>query len=371
MGRKSNSKTLKPEIRKIRLRELKVFTESELFRQLSHIPITPSRAKSYLENPHGKPDDAVLLLAFSESELIGFRSLFAGEIQTEEGKIRFGWCSGNWVHDAFRRKGISKMLLEEAYADWSGKLMFTNYAPESEKLYLKTGWFSPVHQFNGVRAYLFPRTVKLLALARKNKFYHALFSLVDLCIAGFSGLRVKFLRHLKDTDIQFEIAGNPDKETFSFAEEFRNNFAFQQGEKTLKWIFNHPWISEENREVADKYPFSSCSGAFRYQTIKIRQRNDWRGVFIFSVRDGHLKTLFFWNINGLEKEVATFLKWYCVNQKTEMLTIYHSGVAQFLLKQPFPFLRVKKYGQKIYSTFPVQGTGKLKFQDGDGDVVFT
>lgn len=371
MGGKSNRKTLKPEIRKIRLGELKVFTESEFFRQLTHIPITPSRAESYLENPHGKPGDVVLLLAFAHLKLVGFRSLFAGEVQTEKGKIRFGWCSGNWVHPEFRRKGISKMLLEEAYADWDGKLMFTNYAPDSEKLYLKTGWFSPVHQFNGARAYLFPKTVKLLAVSRKNKFFHALFSWADLCIAGFSSLKVKFLRHLEETDIRFEITGNPETETFGFAEEFRNNFAFQLGEKTLNWIFKYPWISEKNREMADKYPFSSFSNAFGYQTIKIWQRNEWRGAFIVSVREGHLKTLFFWNVNGLEKEIATFLKWYCVNQKSEMLTVYHPGVAKFLLKHRFPFLRVKKYGQKIYSTFPIPGSENLRFQDGDGDVVFT
>lgn len=371
MGGKSNSETLNPEIRKVRLGELKAFTESEFFRELSHIPITPSRAKSYLENPHGKPDDVVLLLAFAHLKLVGFRSLFAGEVQTEKGKIRFGWCSGNWVHPEFRRKGISIMLLEEAYAEWNGKLMFTNYAPDSEKLYLKTGWFSPVHQFNGARAYLFPKTVKLLAVARKNRLYRALFSWVDWGIAGFSGLRVKFLRHFKDADIQFEITGSPDKETLSFAEELRKNFVFGQGEKTLTWIFNYPWISEKNREVADKYPFSSCSNAFSYQTVKIWQRNQWRGVFIFSVREGHLKTLFFWNTDGLEKEIATFLKRYCINQKTEMLTVYHPGVAKFLLKHRFPFLRVKKYGQKIYSTFSVPDSGKLQFQDGDGDVVFT
>ena len=39
-----------------------------------------------------------------------------------------------------------------------------------------------------------------------------------------------------------------------------------------------------------------------------------------------------------------------------------------LFKQKFPFLRGKKIGQKIYSTFAVHG--EYKFQDGDGDVFF-
>ncbi|WP_372949293.1 GNAT family N-acetyltransferase [Mariniphaga sp.] len=371
MDGKSNCETLNPEIRKIRLDELGAFIQSDEFRQFSHIPISYSRAKSYLENPKGNPGDVVLILALLNNKLVAFRSLFADEIQTEKEKIRFGWCSGNWVHPDFRRKGISKLLLEAAYSAWNGKLMFTNYAPESEKLYLKTGWFRPIHQFEGVRAYLFPKTGKLLAGARRNRFSKWIFSLVDFCIASYSNLRINFFRQSKNAEIQFEIAGKPDEETLNFAEKFRENFVFGQGEKALKWIFDYPWISDENREVAKKYPFSSCSNAFRYHAVKIWQQNEWRGVFIFSVRDGQLKTLFFWNVNGLEKELAQFLKWYSVKHKLEMLTVYHPGVSKLLLKYRFPFLHVRKYGQKIYSSFDIPEFDKIHFQDGEGDVVFT
>jgi hypothetical protein len=81
MGGEGNSETLMAEIRKVRLSELESFIQSESFGQLANIPITPARAKSYIKNPHGLPDDVVLIMAFTDGQLVAFRSLFAGTVQ--------------------------------------------------------------------------------------------------------------------------------------------------------------------------------------------------------------------------------------------------------------------------------------------------
>ncbi|HDR51644.1 MAG TPA: GNAT family N-acetyltransferase [Mariniphaga anaerophila] len=371
MGGESNSETLNPEIRKIRLSELENFVQSNEYKRFPTVPITPARAKSYLNNPHGKKEDVVLILAFFYGELVAFRSLFAGVIQAEKVKIRFGWCSGNWVHPDFRRKGISKKLLEEAFSAWNGKLMFTNYAPESEKLYLKTGWFTPIHQFDGARAYLFPKTVKLLAGAQRNRFSKWFFSRVDSCIACYSNMNILFFSYFKNPDIRFETIPVPDEETYRFLEVQGENSLFGRNAEELKWIFQYPWISEINRESAGKYPFSSCSTSFTYTTVKVWHKNKLTGVFIFSVREGHLKTLFFSYPPEMNNEIMRFIKQHCVKQKIEMITIYNSAIANHLFARKFPFLHVKKYGQKIYSTFGLDEVEKLHFQDGDGDVFFT
>jgi GNAT superfamily N-acetyltransferase len=371
MGGEINSKTLKPRIRKIRLAELENFVQSDNYKSFSTVPVSPSRTVSYLNNPHGKPEDVVLILALANKELIAFRSFFAGMAHTQNETIRFGWCSGNWVHPDFRREGISKKLLEEAWSAWNGKLMFTNYAPESEKLYLKTGWFEQVHQFEGVRAYLFPKTVKLLTIARRNRFSKWIFSLVDSCIAGYSNLNVLFFSYLKNPDIRFETLPVPDEESYRFLEKQRENSLFGRDVQELKWIFQHPWISEINREVSNKYPFSSCSPSFSYTTVKVWQKDELTAVFIFSVRDAHLKTLFFRHPPEMNDEIARFIKKFGVKQKIEMVTIYNSAIAGHFFARKFPFLHVRKYGQKIYSSFKLGEVEKLSFQDGDGDVFFT
>ena len=359
------------EIKKIRLSELEVFVGSDAFHQLPVVPITPNRAKSYVRNPRATPNDVVLYLAFVEDQLVAFRSLFADVVFTGKEKIRFGWCSGTWVHPSFRRKGFSKQLLQEAYNDWDGKLMLTNYTPASEQLLVDTGLFHSIHRFKGVRAYLFPKTRKLLPRANRNVFTKLFFSVFDFGIALVSKSRIAFYKGKITPTFRFETLNFPDEACYRFIKEKNSNFLFQRGENELKWIFENPWISASDASFKEQYPFSSFSDSFIYRTVKVYQGNTFSGFFIFSVREGHLKTLYFQLPAGTEREVAAYLKKYCKTHNIEMATIYNTGVAKEFFKQKFPFLRVKNFGQHIYSSFEISQSETFKVQDGDGDVFFT
>ncbi len=359
------------EIKKIRLNELEHFVQSEMFQHFTIIPINELRVNSYIKNPHSHPSDTVLYLGFVQNQLVAFRSLFAGVIQTEKEKHRFAWCSGNWVHTDFRRKGFSEKLLNEAYVDWKGKLMFTNYAPNSEKLYLKSNYFQVIHQFEGFRGYMFPKTRKLIPASNKNNITKAIFSMIDFVIWLITSLRLWFFSAKQNPEIRFETIQFPDDVCYSFIQTHSKEYLFIRGEAELKWIFQFPWITTNKKFNSEKYPFSSYSKQFFYTTVKVFLKNKFVGFFIFSVRDGHLKTLHFNLPPEVEKEITGFLKLFCVKQKIEVITVYKNGVANQLFTQKFPFLHAKKYGQKIYSSFDIKGIENTFFQDGDGDVIFT
>jgi GNAT superfamily N-acetyltransferase len=371
MDGKGNSETLKADIRKIRLSELESFVQSKTFMQLPYVPITPARARSYLENPHGLPDDIVVIMAYMDGQMIAFRSLYAGVVQPEKERVRFGWCSGSWVHPDFRRKGISLRLLKEAYHDWNGRLMFTNYAPESENLYLKTGWFHEIHKYEGARGYLFVGKERLKLLTRKKKVPAFLFAMGSLFTDLIAGMRVLAYHQKIKSILQFEELNFPDSKCFEFLQNDPGNYLFLREEKDWNWIFRFPWITDSNSEIKRKYPFSSVSGNFYYRTIKVQQDGMLTGLFIFSVREGHLKTLCFHLKPGIEKDVAGFIRKFAAREKLEMVTVYHSEIAHYLLQDKSPFLYVKPYGQKIYSTFPPEKTNRYLYRDGEGDYVLT
>ncbi len=357
------------EIKKIRIKELEEFINSKLFAELEFIPISVERAVSYLKNPNAQHDDVALYLGFINKRLVAFRSLFADVARNGNTSIRFGWCSGSWVHPAYRRRGFSIQLLKEAYSDWGQKLMLTNYAPNAEKLILKTGLFQPVHKYNGVRAYLYPKTRKLIHLSNKNLINHFVFSAIDFIIIVISFIRTLFFKGVKHAGIEFQTFTFPDNECYQHLNTNKNSF--NRNQQNLKWIFSYPWISGEKSEYEKRYPFSSCSKSFYYKTVKVFEENRFIGFFIFSVREGHLKTLYFQIPDGFEDEIIYFLKKYCRNHKIEMATIYKSSLTAKLFNRKFPFLYIKNYGQKIYSTFEIAGAENLVFQDGDGDVIFT
>ena len=362
---------MKLEIKKIRLNELDSFVQSETYNRFLNVPITPERAKSFIHNPHAKPDDVVLFLGFVEGKLVAFRSLFAGIVTTKNEQIRFGWCSGNRVHPDFRRNGFSEQLLKEAHSDWNGKLMFTNYAPSSENLYLKTGWFQSIYEFAGVRGYLFPKTRKLLPAANKNMGLKLLFSVIDFFIAVVSTIRLWFFDSENNPDYRLETIQFPDEQCFESIQKNNSTFVFNRNANELKWIFQYPWISKIESTISKKYPFSSYSSSFIYQTVKIFNKNNFAGFFIFSVKEGHLKTLYFNVPSGIENKVANYLKQFCIKHKIELVTVYKTEIALQFFAQKFPFLHTKKYGQKIYSSFEINVEKKYQFQDGDGDVIFT
>jgi GNAT superfamily N-acetyltransferase len=371
MGGEGNSETLMAEIRKVRLSELGSFIESESFGQLANIPVTPARAKSYIKNPHGLPDDVVLLMAFTDGQLVAFRSLFAGTVQKGRERIRFGWCSGNWVHPQYRKKGLSKRLLTEAYADWNGRLMFTNYAPESENLYLKTGWFHEIHRYEGMRGYLFLKKERLMNLIKNKSIPSSLVSLLSHCIYLVARYRVYMSGRKGDMKLQFEESEYPDITCFRFLHDNPRNFLFVRNEEDWNWIFGYPWITGSSIELKNRYPFSSVSENFYYRTIKVQQNGVLAGFFIIMVREGHLKTLFFLLKPDVEKDVAGYIRMFAAREKLEMATVYHPEVARYFLTDNWPFIYVKKFGQKIYSTFDTGISVSHEIRDSEGDYIFT
>ncbi|WP_321370720.1 GNAT family N-acetyltransferase [uncultured Draconibacterium sp.] len=358
------------QVKKIRLNELENFVNSKAFQNYEVVPISPIRARSYLANPHALNNDIVLYLGFKNERLVAFRSIFADTLNSDDQQIRFGWCSGNWVHEQYRRLGYSEQLLREAYEDWDKKLLFTNYAPNSEKLYVKTGLFQPIHQFEGVRAYLHAKTARLFQ-TQKNTVTALLSNIIDFFISLLVHLIGFFYNPKPGSAISFSDTTKPDEACYEFLKSNPVNSVFNRDETELKWIFDHPWMSQQNNGVSSRYPFSSFSKNFYYKTVKVKRDKKMLGFFIFSVREGHLKTLYFNLTEDCTKEIAVFLKKYCLSNKIEYLTIYKKELAGQLLSRKFPFLHAKRYGQKIYSTFQVSNKKQHTFQDGDGDVFFT
>lgn len=362
---------MKLDIKKIKLGELESFVRSKAFMNFETVPITTLRVDSYINNPAALQNDIVLYLGFTNDKLVAFRTIFAGQVNSESEPVRFGWCSGNWVHPEYRRKGFSEKLLNEVFHDWDNRLMFTNYAPNSEQLYLKTGRFQVIHQFQGFRGYMFPKTRKLLPNAIKNAFSRAFYNFLDIVISIISLARTMFYIYKINPDIKFESIKYPDETCLKFMEQNQSALYFLRRKTELNWIFQYPWMTNNEEDLDAKYPFSSFSEDFRYQTVKIYNKNKFAGFFMFSVRNNHLKTLHFEIPAELNNEITAFIKNYCISQKIEIATVYNFNIGSALLKRKFPFLYAKKYGQKIYSSFLVNQNLPHSFQDGDGDVFLT
>lgn len=353
-------------IYKVALHELDELIKSDVYKQLQIKPITPLRAASYLRNPRAQPSDYVLYFMRKGSKLIAFRSLFADQLTGE--KEQFAWLSGNWVHPDFRRQGHSEKLLEEAYSDWGGRLMFTNYAPSSLQLYLKSEKFKPIYSDSGSRFYLFAKPSKLLK--ERVKGLQFLLRIADFFVSVFASTKVKTFKIEEIDHTKAEMIERPDQECYKLLKESSKQFLFKRNKKSLKWVFSNPWVSTADKRFQKNYPFSSFSDSFKYHTLKLYSDGEFKGFVLYSIRDGHLKTLYHVLNESVKEIAAKHLINLAATKKLELLTILDSDLSQVIKSCEHPFIHVKNIEHRIYSSFDSVGIHD-KIQSGDGDFVFS
>ncbi|MGQ7867892.1 GNAT family N-acetyltransferase [Sunxiuqinia sp. sy24] len=354
------------ELKKIRLRELETFLGSDFFRELETKPISPARVASYVNNPHAEADDPVLYLFHDDNKLIAFRSLFSAGLMNQSKRI--AWLSGSWVHPDYRRRGYSTQLLAEVMKDWGDRLLFTNYAPASLQVYLKSEQFTPIFLEDGQRFYFFVRTADLLGDRFKGMTF--LFKIVDFFIYLLASLMRLLYHPRRWKKLNIDVLDFPDAACYKLVEAKKDGYLFERGQKELEWIFAYPWVSSSNKELIADYPFSSFARQFHYKTVKFMKGRRLIGFLIYSIRDGHLKTVHMQLPPDSLRVAARFLIQLSVREKIEMLTILEPKLAKKIQKHANPFLFHKKIEQGIYSSFPISAAMR-KIQDGEGDFIFT
>jgi len=132
------------------------YANSNHFGKGTDIPISFHRAISQSLNPRLNSTDILLILAIDEGRLVGYTGILPDKLFDTTGKSnRFGWLSCLWVSPTARNKGIGKRLIEEAVKAWDGRILSSDYAPETKGLYDASGAFlTTPFELEGLRLYI-------------------------------------------------------------------------------------------------------------------------------------------------------------------------------------------------------------------------
>ncbi|MFA9390758.1 MAG: hypothetical protein ACERKD_13175 [Prolixibacteraceae bacterium] len=351
-------------IKKVKIADLDYFFQEYTLHSSSVLPISPLRIQSYIRNLRAKLDDVALYYIEDQNQIIAFRTVWADEVQVGTESVRFAWCSGNWVSPEYRRQGISSLILDEMFADWNGKLMFTNYAPESLAGYLKSGLFHLQRSRNGSRFYFNANLLELYATRMRNKGIQLVIWMANLLFRAWYHVRkYTFAAHrfpVNSIDVK--------QESDDYAVFLAKDSMFKRGPKELSWILEFPWLEKDANKIKI-YPFSWKVKDFGYYFIKIETKKVIVSCMI-SVREGELKLLY-WNAADEHHElIAKWLVNFSSKNKIKMLTVLDPSMAKKIKEIRNPFVWNRSYSMNIYSTFDVP-ENKLKVYDGDGDYIFT
>lgn len=369
-----------PEIKKYKISELGSFIQSPGYLNNPVLPVSKQRVISYINNPRANVDDYVLYVLYEDEHILAYRTLLPDKFIFEEEEVKFAWLSGNWVSPDRRREGFSTLLFREIYDDWNGMLCYTNYAPESKKVYDKTKEFVEISSKAGFRFYFRMSLAKLLApkhpFFRKTRF---LWHSIDFLFNIINELRIAILNHFYKIKYPFEYLPVFDEECYSFIKKYNKQEIIQRGEEELSWIWRFPWII--TKPMADinsqRYFFSQEARQFHRLVIKLYSPagKNLAAVMMITIKDKTMKVPVLYFDPESSAGIWKIIIKQALSLKVNYLTIANEPFLKMVNQLSCPCIFRKSLPAKYFATKNVSDNylrkKKIHFHDGDGDVIFT
>jgi GNAT superfamily N-acetyltransferase len=365
-------------IKDIKISQLDEFINSDEYKELKNIPITPQRAASHIYNPKGDKDDVVLFLAYDLNKFIGYLGALSDRFIIGDVSLKVAWLSSMWIDKDYRRQGIAVQLLNHACQKWNSNLLITNYIPVSKKTFEKTGKFTEFKSLQGLRGYLRFNMAEIILLKRPGlKGIRRLLLLFDFLANIINGCRLAFWKAAMNISrMKIEYLNGIDNETARFIGQSTRNNISPKDKAVLEWIKNYPWVLNTpfKDEISRRYEFSVVSRNFNQLYIKIASNNKIIAFLMLTVHGTHLKTPYLFFDSNYGDVVRKVIYAHLLNLKIRTFTTYHPELIKVLRSKRNPFILVRKMAQDSLITKEllqkIKDADKYVLMEGDGDCAF-
>lgn len=364
------------QIRKIYPNELQKFSESREYLNFEHLPLSKKRIASYLNNPRKNNNFPVLYLGFSEGKLIVFRSVLQDILHISSmNSISAAWLSGVWTHPDFRRRGFANKLLEQVCIDYSGQILSTNLALNTQNLMDNHPFFVNINPLDGHRFYF--RFALEEILPPKSKFLKQIkpiLKFVDQFGNFFLGGFTKSFKNVEFPEIQ---SAELTEDLEEFISKHNQNSLFKRNIEEFKWMRYFPWVEEREKddELDKRYHFTTSAMRFQSHMKVLKENNQIKGFLFYTIKNEMMKVHYIFTESDIEREIfSRFLLGEIRKQKVSYLLMTDDKLIQFFKKSGgFIYSKIWKkgffVGKKLLEEFP-EITEKNIYM-GDGDTAFT
>jgi len=364
------------EIRRLNKKDLKKFIDSDEFQSMPVIPITKHRALSHLFNPSASEDDILLLLAFEDKRMVGYLGIIPEFLYDREAIYKIGWLTAMWVDPLIRRKGIAGRLIREALDAWNNQVLVADWLPHTFGVYQKSGAFTEFVR-EGIQGNL--RFNLREAMAPRTLFSRIILRGADEVLNIFNCLHLYCRNPVFRNDYPpYETSDRIDDESAEFINRWKSFRMFRRSAKDLEWILKYPWVLEKSRENPEpdkRYYFSSVCNEFRNEIIKIRGNQHKMIAFLMlTIRNKSLQIPYLYYHPDHVEAVARFIYRYMYNKKIRRITLFDTGLSEYILTNRTPFISKHKMKRPyiITKSLAEKLTDNARIiQDGDGELAFT
>ncbi|MCK9424021.1 MAG: GNAT family N-acetyltransferase [Bacteroidales bacterium] len=357
---------------------LEKFINSDEYFRLKTLPITKHRAISHIKNPRADKDDILLILVYTENDIVGYLGVLPDRLfLSNEKSYKCGWLSCFWVDSSVRGKGIGEQLIRKALMLWDNKILSTEFVPLTKKIYNKTGAFGSPLIKSGIRLYI--RMNLQTILPPKKRIFQkikAFLKVIDAFLNSLLDLRFLFCKN-KLPPVKLEYVNHLDNETGKFISRFQDRALFKRGINELNWIIDYPWILSKPTKDFDsqRYYFSSVDKSFDFYCLKVRNNLDELVAFlILTKRNRILKLPYCYMEKGALTHVIKIIDIHILNWRIDTFSTFHPELVKYLSTKK----TISIYKKKIERQYLISNVlnniikeNKYNIQDGDADCAFT
>lgn len=350
--------------------QLKELINSEKFKEFSFYPITVHRAISHINNPNISDETTILILAFFENNLAGYIGIMADKMFHKNEKIPIGWLSTLFVHPNFRGKSIAQKLLNKACNEYDGKILITEFTPEAENIYKKSGLFLYQKPLKGMSYHFLSNLKEILPV--KNIKWKKVLLLLKLFDVSVNSV-VKLLYFFQSYKIEnYEVANILDEDSKKFIAQNQKKNCFGRGLSEIDWIVNFPWILNCVNSEEKVYQFSAFEKKFKYVFIKVYKDKILKTLLMISIRNKNAKLHFAIGENNVSESTQILHHFIFKNNITNFIC-FDEEINKYLHQKNILFKkeRNRKFlmHQKLYGI--LDSDYVFDVSAVDGDAIFT
>ena len=242
------------------------------------LPISNQRVLAHIHNPHARPDDIVLLVAFKGNTCIGYHGLLPGLLRHDDRLSRVFWATTFYVSEDHRGQGIGKLLVAKIKA-LKVDFVVTGMTRAAEKTYLQSG-LKPL----GPTVYF---QLQLKKSAR-HPFIHRILKSVM-----YHRWRQSQIGDLQPFQYNRVDVINSELKTSKAAAG--DAPAFYRDIQMVNWMLKYPWVlsSDAGEIPKTNYHFAWVRDVFEHIALEIytKRDNDLKGFVVLSVSVKKGKTI--------------------------------------------------------------------------------
>jgi len=366
------------EIKAFTVADLRTVLLSEDFWHTKTLPITKHRAISYSQNPRADNDDPVLLVAYQDSQVIGYLGILPDKIFVNDAVYKFGWLTGWWVDPSCTNTGVGAILLFKALNAYQQQLGVSGGSKEARKVLDASQKFVALRTLKGLDIKF--RLNVTGAILRKRpalKIFRVVFKIFDDMMDEIVNLRNFFWKRRNDIcqGLTFEYISFIDEETGQFIQRHHQHDLTRKEKADLNWIMAYPWILSAplKDSAGQRYYFSSRSNRFFYLGVKVlAQDGQMVGFFMLKVRDDRMSLVYSYFESQHALSIAAAVVYQALAMDVSALSLYDEQLVASFPELGCPYWSAKgiSRGFSLSKALADVPLANYRLHGGDGDLAF-